>query len=99
MIKTPIEFNNKYKDYLETGHYGLNIWNEEVVQYLDGVFPVLIQLKDFKFSQIKTKWNWVEFYSSLPYGHPTIERIKKDIQEILKQYDKNGNKLSERKVI
>lgn len=29
------EFNIKYFDYLGDGHYGLDIDNEEVIEYLD----------------------------------------------------------------
>ena len=31
------EFNKKYKDYLEEGHYGLDINIPSVVNYLDSI--------------------------------------------------------------
>jgi hypothetical protein len=38
------EFNKKYKDYLEEGHYGLDISYPSVVNYLDEIFQELIKL-------------------------------------------------------
>ena len=55
---TSFEFNEKYKDYLEEGHYGLAIDIPSVTKFLDGIFSlVLIHLPGFKYSQIKLKLN------------------------------------------
>ena len=55
---TSFEFNEKYKDYLEQGHYGLAIDIPSVTKFLDGIFSlVLIHLPGFKYSQIKLKFN------------------------------------------
>jgi hypothetical protein len=56
------EFNNKYKDYLEKGHYGLAIDIPAVIEYLDKEFQELIKIPGFQYSQIKTKFHWVCFY-------------------------------------
>jgi hypothetical protein len=56
------EFNTKYKDYLETGHYGLDIHDKNVIKYLDNQFQELIKIPNFQYSQIKTKFNNVCFY-------------------------------------
>ena len=56
------QFNEKYKDYLEDGHYGLDLHKPEVIEYLDGEFQELIKLPGFKYSQIKSKFNWFCFY-------------------------------------
>jgi hypothetical protein len=62
-MKTAKEFNEKYKDYLEEGHYGLAIDEEVVVQYLDYWFSKWIEEGVlFTYSQIKTKFNFVCFY-------------------------------------
>jgi hypothetical protein len=66
------EFNEKYKDYLEEGHYGLDISNSKVVEYLDKVFEELIKYPNFQYSQIKLKWNQSSVYTNLP---PMIGRI------------------------
>lgn len=69
------EFNEKYKDYLEEGHYGLAINDAVVIAFLYNTFPYLIKhIKGFKFTQIKLKFGKCRFYyhydedeTSLPY--------------------------------
>jgi len=58
-----IEFNNKYNDWLEENHYGLNISDPGVIEYLDRKFQQFIKRPDFKFSQIKLKFNMARFYA------------------------------------
>jgi hypothetical protein len=62
---TAKEFNAKYKDYLEEGHYGLDIHTTSVVRYLDEVFQGLIKIPGFQYSQIKDKYNYCRFYTNL----------------------------------
>jgi len=64
-IMTQEEFNKKYKDYLEEGHYGLDISYPSVVNYLDEIFQELIKIPGFKYSQIKLKFNYSRFYTNL----------------------------------
>jgi len=61
---TSSEFNEKYKNYLDEGHYGLDIDIPSVVEYLDNKFQELILVPDFKYSQIKLKFNFSRFYCS-----------------------------------
>jgi len=94
-MKTAEEFNEKYKDFLEKGHYGLAIDNEEVVEYLDKKFQEFVKIPGFTYSQIKTKFNSVRFYGGddmktaekdIHMGfNKTIDtfRIEKEISEIL----------------
>ncbi len=56
------DFNNKYKDYLEEGHYGLATGNEEFINWLDGKFQEFIKIPNFTYSQIKDKFNMGRFY-------------------------------------
>ena len=49
---TSSEFNKKWAEFLEEGHYGLALDKPEVVEYLDKEFEILSKLPDFKFSQI-----------------------------------------------
>lgn len=76
---TTQEFNSKYKDYLEEGHYGLDIENTEVVEYLDKEFEEEIKNNpSFKYAQIKTKYNWSCVYASgdkTPTWRNEIDRI------------------------
>lgn len=59
------EFNEKYKEYLEKGHYGLDIGNENIIKYLDDVFKDLIKIPGFKYNQIKEKFGSSRFYTNL----------------------------------
>ena len=52
MVKTAEEFNIKYKDYLEIGHYGLDLDNPEAIEYLDNEFQEFIKIPNFSYSQI-----------------------------------------------
>lgn len=59
---TTQEFNDKYRDYLEEGHYGLDISNPEFIEWLDGKFQSFVQKPGFKYSQIKEKFGMGRFY-------------------------------------
>ena len=57
-MRTSKEFNEKYTDYLEEGHYGLDINIPSVIEYLDSTFDKgLVTIPGFKYSQIKLKFN------------------------------------------
>lgn len=59
-------FNTKYKNYLEKGHYGLDIDNPAVISFLDELFEnYLIKIEGFSYSQIKMKYNFARFYFSI----------------------------------
>ena len=60
--QTAKEFNEKYKDYLEEGHYGMSLSNKEALEYMNKEFQELIRLPDFSYCQIKSKFNWFCFY-------------------------------------
>lgn len=62
---TTFEFNEKYKDYLDEGHYGLDLSNPKVIEYLDNKFQELIKIPGFKYQQIKAKFNWYRFYANI----------------------------------
>jgi len=67
-------FNEKYKEYLEEGHYGLAISNPDVVVFLEDMFDrVLTKVPDFKYSQIKLKFGKCRIYTNL--NSPTLEHI------------------------
>lgn len=61
---TAEEFNEKYCDFLEEGHYGLDLHMPEAVQYLDNEFQELIKIPGFSYSQIKSKFSWFCFYAT-----------------------------------
>ena len=62
---TTSEFNEKYKEYLEEGHYGLDISTPSIIKYLDEMFQGLIKIPGFKYSQIKEKFSTSRFYTNL----------------------------------
>lgn len=78
---TRTEFNEKYKDYLEDRFTGLELSNEEVIEYLDKEFEELIKLPNFKYSQIKGKFNWFCFYCEGVSSEKRAE-IENKIKEI-----------------
>lgn len=72
---TQEEFNEKYKDYLEEGHYGLDISYPSIVNYLDKIFQDLIKIPGFQYSQIKLKFNSCRFYNNLYEIAPELSNI------------------------
>ena len=67
-----MNFNEKYKDYLEKAHYGLDINNPEVIKYLDKEFQELIKIPNFKYSQIKLKFGMGRFYCD----NVSVEKVR-----------------------
>ncbi len=62
-MKTPEEFNEKWKSHLEEGHYGMAINNEKVIEYMDKEFAEEEKINpDFTYSQIKLKFNSPRVY-------------------------------------
>jgi len=78
------EFNEKYKAFLEEGHYGLDLDKPEAIAYLDERFQEFTQRPNFKYSQIKSKFNWFCFYAD---GTTLEERIEVEnkLKEIYSQ--------------
>jgi hypothetical protein len=59
---TAEEFNQKYEQYLEDGHYGLDVHDDDFINWLDGKFQEFIKTPKFKYSQIKVKFGSGRFY-------------------------------------
>lgn len=74
-MRTTTEFNEKYKDYLEEGHYGIDINEPSVITYIDQIFNDLIQIPGFKYQQIKTKFGLARVYTNLDELMPFVGRI------------------------
>lgn len=75
------QFDEKYKDYLEDGHYGLAINNEEFINWLDDKFQEFIKQPGFKFSQIKAKFGMGRFYAEGLTDEQILE-VEKKITEL-----------------
>lgn len=86
------EFNKKYKDYLEEGHYGLDINIPSVVNYLDSIMEYgLTNIPGFKYSQIKLKFNMARFYFDTNLNPKSLEQIisngiENEINRLVKEY-------------
>ena len=80
---TNVEFNQKYKDYLELGHYGLAINNAEFIEWLDSKFEEFIKQPNFKFSQIKAKFGAGRFYCE-GLSNEQIAEVENKITELCK---------------
>lgn len=59
---TAEQFNEKYKDFLEEGHYGLDVHAPEFIKWLDVKFEDFIKKPNFTYSQIKAKFGYGRFY-------------------------------------
>jgi hypothetical protein len=75
---TSEEFNEKYKDYLEEGHYGLEISNPDFIKWLDHKFQIFIEQPGFKYSQIKSKFGMGRFYCE-GISQLEVEQVEKVI--------------------
>lgn len=60
---TADQFNQKYIRFLEDGHYGCDIYNQEAIDYLDKKFQEFVKRPDFKYQQIKIKFESIRFYA------------------------------------
>lgn len=61
---TNIEFNTKYKNYIEEGFVGCEITNETIINQMDLLMGDLIKIPDFKLIQLKIKWSQVTLYTN-----------------------------------
>lgn len=88
---TADEFNEKYKDYLEEGHYGLDIDNPTVIAMLDKFFTGWIENSiDFKYTQIKLKFGTARAYIT-GIDQKTIETIERAINILVgKEYEEEN---------
>jgi hypothetical protein len=74
-MRTSNEFNNKYNQYIEEDHYGMDINEPSVIAYVDQIFNDLTQIPGFKYQQIKTKFGLARVYTNLDDLMPFVGRI------------------------
>ena len=80
---TPEQFDQKWKNHLEPGHYGLDITHPDVITYLDQKFTQLQEeFPNFQYSQIKLKFGQARVYMEPP--QIKTHEIEQDINQILK---------------
>lgn len=74
-MRTNQEFNDKYKDYLEEGHYGMSIEIPAILSYVDQIFQDFTKIPGFKYQQIKVKYGLARVYTNLDEIIPFAGRI------------------------
>jgi hypothetical protein len=74
-MRTSKEFNEKYKEYIEEGHYGMDINEPSVLAYVDQIFNDLKEIPGFKYQQVKTKFGLARVYTNLEETLPFVGRI------------------------
>ena len=83
------EFNEKYKNYLEKGWGGMEAGNSKLIDWFDKLFTSILikENKDFKYQQIKIKFGYVIFYSSLRRNQQKI--IESTANKVYNENNKN----------
>jgi len=74
-MRTIKEFNDKYKEYIEEGHYGMTIDEPSVLAYVNEIFNDLTKIPGFKYQQVKTKFGLARVYTNLEDILPFVGRI------------------------
>lgn len=74
-MKTNLDFNEKFKEFLEEDYNGMEINIPGVLEYVDYVFTDLIKIPGFKFKEIKTKFGLACVYTNLEEIMPLAGRI------------------------
>ena len=80
---TQEEFDRKYKDFLEEGHYGLAVNDEDFISWLDAKFQEFIKQPGFTYSQIKSKFGRGTFYCE-GLSNEQITEVENKITELYK---------------
>ncbi len=74
-MRTTTEFNEKYKEFIDDEHYGMDINEPSVLAYVDHIFSDLTKIPGFKFQQVKTKFGLARVYTNLDELLPFVGRI------------------------
>ena len=81
-MRTNEEFNTKYIDYLEEGHWGMQIQIPAVLTYIDQIFNDLTEIPGFQYQQIKTTFGLARVRTNLEEIMPFAGRIiNQEIEE------------------
>jgi len=88
------EFNQKYKNYIPNGWYGLGFSIPDVTDYLDKEMEDLILIPGFELHQVKLKFNMARFYFQTNWKDKGLEavienKIESKINDLVKQYQEN----------
>lgn len=81
-MRSSKEFNEKYAEFLEEGHYGIDIDVPAVIEYVSTIFYDLTKIPGFKYEQIKTKYGLARVYTNLNEILPIVGRlINQELEE------------------
>ena len=92
---TQQEFNEKYKQYIPKGWYGLSFDIPEVTEYFDGVMQDLITIPGFELHQIKFKFGMARFYFDTDWKDKRLQSalefaIENKMNGIIKNIDEDA---------
>jgi len=88
---TTKEFNEKYKQYIPEGWYGLEFDIPIVTEYLDEVMQDLITIPGFELHQIKLKFGMARFYFKADWKNKGLElAIEFKIEEMINKLIKTN---------
>ena len=84
------QFNDKYKQYIPFGWYGLSFDIPEVTAYIDNIMQDLITIPGFQLFQIKLKFGMARFYFETSWIHKHLEvalmlKIEDNINQLVKE--------------
>lgn len=74
-MKTNLDFNEKFKEFLVEDYTGMEINIPGVLEYVDYVFTDLIKIPGFKFKEIKTKFGLARVHTNLEEIMPLAGKI------------------------
>lgn len=80
------QFNAKYNDYLEEGHYGQSIDDEHINEHMDKIFTDLIKIPGFKYSQVKLKFNSARVYTNIYLIAPSFNCVTSKLEDYITDY-------------
>ena len=81
---TTDEFNEKYKDYLSPGHYGMSIEIPEVIDLVDRKFEEWSKLPGFHYTQVKLKFGMSRVYADADGVILQTSALEHEIDKIIK---------------
>lgn len=81
---TANEFNTKWKNHLDEGHYGLDFNIEEIIDVIDDTFYLYkTYYPDFKYQQIKIKFDEIRVYM-INIEQRVVELLERQLNMIYK---------------
>lgn len=76
-------FYQKYKQYLDPGFPGIEIYDEKLIDWLDIKFQEFIKIPGFSYSQIKEK-----YYTGRFYCEGLTREQEKEVEDKITEYYK-----------